>query len=318
METVAYWQTLKGWGFVALTAVLIYYLTRRLSRSLQEALTQEQAAHAAHRKKGRELALLNQQLEARIKEGIERERQSEQLVIEQARLLALGETLRLIAHHWRQPLTQIGISIQEIEEAYRCGELSEAYLTQLSHETMKTIEKLSHTIDNFIDFFPASDPWQPFDLLAQAQEAIAIAHGVLEGDRITASLKSSGEALPVAGYRGAFNQMLTSVLNNAREAILAARGEGLLAPEAGEIQIYAYRQEEWCVLEVFNSGEPIAADKLPRLFDPYFSTKGPKAGTGISLYAAKIVIEQHMKGRLHAENRSGGVAFLLMLPAASG
>ena len=48
---------------------------------------------------------------------------------------------------------------------------------------------------------------------------------------------------------------------------------------------------------------------LPKIFDPYFSTKAPDKGTGLGLHMAKTVIEKSMKGLLTARNTGEGAEF---------
>jgi signal transduction histidine kinase len=50
------------------------------------------------------------------------------------------------------------------------------------------------------------------------------------------------------------------------------------------------------------------------VFDPYFSTKDDKNGTGLGLYMSKIIVEKHLKGKLYFENRDSGVCFIVEIP----
>jgi C4-dicarboxylate-specific signal transduction histidine kinase len=68
------------------------------------------------------------------------------------------------------------------------------------------------------------------------------------------------------------------------------------------------------VIELSDNGGGIDPAIIDRIFEPYFSTKGPDRGTGLGLYMSKVIIE-HMAGSLSAGNSEEGAMFTLMLPA---
>ena len=107
-------------------------------------------------------------------------------------------------------------------------------------------------------------------------------------------------------------RMLVNLLVNARQA----------TPEGGLVRIDLSSDEETkeVVLSIRDNGSGIAPDVLPRIFDPYFSTKaGPdatgKGGTGVGLACCKQIVDDH-KGRIRVASTIGkGTAFILRFPA---
>ncbi len=121
---------------------------------------------------------------------------------------------------------------------------------------------------------------------------------------------------PIPPVRANGNQILQVILNlliNARQAM----------PEGGELQIRikAVPGEPFAALRVRDTGCGIPHDKLPRIFEPYFSTKhgaddSGKGGTGLGLSTARQIIEAH-RGRIKVESSVGkGTAFTIRLPLA--
>ena len=75
------------------------------------------------------------------------------------------------------------------------------------------------------------------------------------------------------------------------------------------IRITVCSESDKSVVTIRDNAGGIAEDIIDRIFDPYFSTKGPDKGTGIGLYMSKNIIEGNMQGRLTVRNVEGGAEF---------
>lgn len=117
---------------------------KELNLSLEEKKVLEKTA---------ELNELNRILEQRIEEEVAKNREKDRIMFQQGRLAAMGEMIGNIAHQWRQPLSSISMFIQDIQEAYECGELDDEYISGTVSKCTTTIGHMSDTIDNFRYFF---------------------------------------------------------------------------------------------------------------------------------------------------------------------
>lgn len=75
------------------------------------------------------------------------------------------------------------------------------------------------------------------------------------------------------------------------------------------ISINIYRENDRSIVTIRDNGGGISEDILPKIFDPYFTTREQGKGTGIGLYMSKAIIEKNMGGCLTACNVDGGAEF---------
>ncbi|NQY94278.1 MAG: hypothetical protein HRT43_08955, partial [Campylobacteraceae bacterium] len=67
-------------------------------------------------------------------------------------------------------------------------------------------------------------------------------------------------------------------------------------------------------IEFRDNASSIDEEIIEKIFDPYFSTKIEKKGSGLGLYMSKIIIEDHHRGELYARNNNEGVGFIIFIP----
>jgi signal transduction histidine kinase len=164
---------------------------------------------------------------------------------------------------------------------------------------------MSTTIDDFRDFFRPEKEMTQFDVSHAVEEAVFIMQGTLKshGIELVEKLDPGVEA---EGFPSQFAQAVLNILANAKEEILARK------VAAGRIEIELQRQGETILLRVSDNAGGIAPEILPKIFDPYFTTKDK--GSGIGLYMAKTIIEHNMNGSISAANLGDGACFTLTVP----
>ncbi len=250
----------------------------------------------------KQLEYFNRDLEARIAETVAELRKKDDLIMQQCRLSAMGTLVNSIAHHWRQPLNNIGLIVQSLQLAFKSNDLSVEELDAEIADTMAILQQISDTIDDFRNFFHHEDEPRRFSVNDAVSRSINF---------VTPSLKNNGirvvtDAQPdiqVVGYPNEYAQSLINIIVNARDALTESQ---VAKPE---ISIRISGENGRSLVTVLDNGGGIHEDDLPRVFDPYFTTKGPGKGTGISLYMSKMIIEKNMNGRLSVRNVDGGAEF---------
>lgn len=249
---------------------------------------------------------LNQTLEKRVVEEVNKNRDKDLLMIQQSRLAAMGEMIGNIAHQWRQPLNALALVLSNIKDAYQFNELNENYLEDSFEKGMRLIQKMSTTIGDFRDFFKSDKTKSIFSVKEQIMDAISLVDAAFKDHHIQIKIEQD-EEIKLIGFPNEYSQVLLNLLSNAKDAISANHVDGLVI-------LRIYSQDNLGCLAVFDNGGGVPEVILNKIFDPYFSTKA--GGSGIGLYMSKMIIEQHMNGHLDVSNTPDGAVFTIRSPLA--
>ncbi len=109
------------------------------------------------------------------------------------------------------------------------------------------------------------------------------------------------------GFPNEYAQSLITILDNAKDTFAERH------TDKPQIVITVSQIADRSVVTIRDNAGGIPETVMPHIFDPYFSTKEPTAGTGLGLYMAKVLIEQNMGGHLSAYNISNGAEFRIEL-----
>ena len=251
------------------------------------------------------LRTLNSTLEERVREELAQNRQKDLLLIQQSRLAAMGEMVHNIAHQWRQPLNALALVIRNIKDDYEFGELGPESLNHAVSSAQNLLNRMSSTIDDFRDFFRPDQEKKPFDVAAAVRQAASIMEAAYRNNHIALELELSQD-LVADGFPSQYSQAVLNILANAKETIQSRK------IDPGLVRVRLAAEGGWATLTVEDNGGGIPADILPKVFDPYFTTK--EQGSGIGLYMTKMIIERNMGGRVGAANSEGGARLTIAVP----
>ena len=258
------------------------------------------------------LVELNQTLEERVKEEVEKNREKDRFLFQQSRLASMGEMIANIAHQWRQPLSELTITLYQMKKVYtkQDNNKDEAFEQSYMH-AKKIISKMSETIEDFRNFFSPERQSDLFTLSSVAQEAIDIMHGTLERNGVYIDLCIKND-VKIQGYFNEFSQVLINLMNNSIDAFSLSK----LKKKLIYIEIDTSIQGD-AIIRICDNAGGIEAGILDKIFEPYFTTKHAKQGTGIGLYMTKMIIENNMNGIINVSNTQDGALFTIKLKRES-
>jgi len=251
-----------------------------------------------------EIMLINSSLEQKVKEEVEKNRAKEQKLIEQNKLAQMGEMLSMIAHQWRQPLTAISATSSAIELKANLNKLDKDTAIELSQNINKYTQHLSKTIDDFRNFFKKKKRKEIATLESIVEGTLLIAKPAIENKniKITTSFTCNKE---IESHPSEIKQVVLNLIQNATDALLETN------PTSPTIEITTTCKEDKKILTIKDNGGGIPEKIIDKIFEPYFSTKFEKNGTGLGLYMSKTIIEKHCGGELHVANDKDGAVFTI-------
>lgn len=214
------------------------------------------------------------------------------------RFARMGEMGATLAHEIRNPLAGIKGYAQVIQR--RPAEQRNAgFAGRIIAETVR----LEHLVSELLAYAGTeSYKMSPVDVGPVIDSTVSLIRQEAEQLRVAIEI-GCAEGMRVSGSSDRLGQVLLNLLKNSLQAM----------PLGGVLKVAAESSGGNVVLDVTDSGEGISAADLPRVFNPFFTTK-PR-GTGIGLALCKKIVEEH-KGRIHISSVPGqGTSVTVILPA---
>jgi signal transduction histidine kinase len=250
----------------------------------------------------RELVRHRADLEERVAERTTALRASQARVIQQEKMAAFGLLAAGIAHEVGNPLAALSSLVQMLQ---RRG--PDPYSGEKLEEARRQIDRIRRTVRELVEFSrPASPARSAVRLADVIEEALGIAKYAHRAQGRQIVTRVEPELPPVHAPRDHLTQVILNLVLNALDA--TERG--------GRVEIVAEHDGAGLVLSVEDDGRGVRPEDLPRLFQPYFTTKA--RGTGLGLFVSREILAE-LGGTLgHRDRPGGGSVFTIALPLPPG
>ena len=234
------------------------------------------------------------------------ERLMGQRLVESDKLSAIGSLAGGVAHEINNPLSGI-LGFSQIMK--RQPGRSEADL-----ESLQVIEESAHRCKRIVESLlkvsrrSRVEDRRLFDLSKCVDDTVTLFRGeARRHPRLKLLTKFDPDLPDVFGDPAQLGQVVLNLLQNGLQALKSCEGE---------LEVVTGRKDTECFFSVRDSGSGIAAEHLPRIFDPLFTTKPPGEGTGLGLAISRRIIADHA-GHLTVDTAVGkGTTFMAVIPAA--
>ncbi|WP_297443466.1 PAS domain S-box protein [Sulfurimonas sp.] len=254
--------------------------------------------------KTKELKKLNETLERRVREEIAKNEEKQKVMFWQSRLASLGEMLANIAHQWRQPLTELTLTLFSLKKAAVNGNMQE--LENLYSESKAIIQNMSTTIDDFTNFFKPTKHKHYFKVADSINESLNILEKIIIKEMI--SVHTEFEDVEVLGSANELTQVIINLIQNSKDAFL--QSSVLLK----EIYIGVKKEQDFALIELEDNAGGIQEKEIYKIFEPYFTTKHSSSGTGLGLFMSKMICEQGLNGSIDVLSKRGRTKFIIKIP----
>jgi signal transduction histidine kinase len=257
---------------------------------------------------GREVATIGffHDLRDRLRINAELEKTQLQL-LQSEKMASLGKLAAGVAHQINNPLGGITLYAKLALEEY---ELEEALRQDLGR-ILKDAERCRDTVKELLEFTRQTRHlMRPHDINEVISRTLFLLENQSLFQNIEIEKKFGNDLPPVQADIQQLNHLFMNIILNAAQAM---NGKGKLI-----LETYWVTAKEQVGIEISDTGPGIAEKDIPRIFEPFYTTKEEGKGTGLGLSLAYGIVENH-GGRITVHNRSdGGAAFHIVLPIAKG
>jgi two-component system, NtrC family, sensor histidine kinase HydH len=238
-----------------------------------------------------------QELMERLEQLVKKLQQREREVLRAEQMAAVGQLAAGVAHEIRNPLTSIKMLVQAGREES----------SGLVPEDLEVIERealrMERSLQVFLDFARLPKPERSRqDIAAIAEQTLNLVRGRAAKQHVELKFVGPKNAVFAEVDGEQIRQVLVNLCLNALDVM----------PAGGTLELSVKPSDDQVELSVLDTGPGISAELMPRLFEPFVSTK--ETGLGLGLVISRRIVEEH-HGQLNAANRiAGGASFTVELP----
>jgi len=254
--------------------------------------------------KTKELKELNETLELRVSKEIAKNEEKQQIMFWQSRLASMGEMLANIAHQWRQPLTELTLTMFSLKKAALSDDEKE--LKKLYSDSQKIVQNMSQTIDDFSNFFKPSKKKYKFKLRETLHDSVNILDKLIVSQMVDITLHC--EDIELLGIRNELSQVIINLVKNSVDAFV---NNSILIRE---IDINARVEHENALITIEDNAGGIKLKEKYKIFEPYFTTKHANVGTGLGLFMSKMICEKGFQGSIDVISKNNTTRFIIKIP----
>jgi len=225
----------------------------------------------------------------------------ERKLVQADKLSSIGLLAAGVAHEVNTPLAVISSYAQMLAKQVSGDDAKSKLLEKIAKQTFRASE-IVNSLLNFSRTSPTE--FEEVDLNRVLRETVSLIEHQLKKAQVEVATDLSTAPVCIKGNSGKLQQVFLNLFLNARDAM----------ENGGTLRIHTRCEDGVARIEVSDSGPGIRPEHLPRIYDPFFTTKAAKKGTGLGLAVTYGIVKEH-SGLIEVDSRPGaGTRFQLQFP----
>jgi signal transduction histidine kinase len=291
--------------------VLVWQFTRplkELSRATHRVAAGDFAVRVQDADRRDEIGMLSSTFNEMVAQ-LGRMRELEAQVKQAEHSAVVGRLASAIAHEIRNPLNYINLTLDHLRTSLAPNDPTKRSLVErLTTQLKAEVARINTRISEFLNYTrPTQLEMRPLDLRESIADALRMVEVQAAESGIQTKIEENGSLPSVLGDEESLRSVFTNLIINGMQAI---EGEG------GSLTVRLTSNNGRARVEVTDTGRGIEPEHLPKIFEPYFSTK--ETGTGLGLAIVKKAVDDH-NGHISVRSTPGeGTTFTVEIPTAGG
>lgn len=230
------------------------------------------------------------------------------IIFNQNRLLAVNETVQMLAHQWRQPLALISATVIDISLSYEFKELTQERFDEAAFKINDAVHTLSSTLDEFSKISKNESEAS----LLKLSKTVAISMSLIKDKFEANNIKFKTDFLDeheIKYFHNEVIKILIAIYNNSIEAFVRSSRK-----ENRKILISTRQTVNSTFIIIVDNAGGVDEKILPRIFEPYVSIKPEKNGVGLGLYNAYNSLKTSMNASIKVKSEDSKTTVTIELP----
>jgi polar amino acid transport system substrate-binding protein len=290
---------------VFMVIISIFFLYRQyilkhnndyLKEEVRKRTAQLENSNIILKQKKKELYQLNKNLQTKVIEEVEKNKQIQERLFKSDKLASMGEMISNIAHQWRQPLSVISTIATGVKLQKEINNLNDEELLKDMELINRNAQYLSKTIDDFRNFIRGDKTIEKYNLSNTIDNFIHIIEPSIKSHNINMILELNNDIF-INGNPNELIQCLINLFNNSKDALIETKQENCL------FIINTKTDNNIVNITIKDNAGGIPSSIISKIYEPYFTTKHKSQGTGLGLHMTYKLITEGMNGKIEVSNK---------------